>query len=393
MHLDMYMTAVAGIIALGLGLWMNRNVPGLKRMCIPAPVTGGIVASLLTLALYQVWGIEVHFDGTLKDICMMVFFTTIGLQSNLTVIRTGGKPLVLMVCLVAMLIALQNITGIGLASSLGINKLIGLAAGSITMCGGHGTAAGFSGMLSDMGLQGADSIAIAAATFGLLAGSLMGGPLADSIIKRKKLCEPGDDSQAVQEQGKLEIGLSGAGYTRAIFLILVSMGIGSLLNMLLEKTGITFPTYFSSMIVGAVICNVSEMSSRLPRPDNLEIGSISTISLSLFLGMAMVSLRLWELSGIAVPLLGILVAQTLLMALYARFVAFPILGRNYDAALLVSGLCGFGLGATPNAMANMSAVASKHRYSTMPFMVVPIVGAVFVDIINIGLITLFANLI
>lgn len=393
MNLDMYLTAVAGIAALGLGSWMNKNIPGLRRMCIPAPVTGGIVVSLLTLALYQIWGIEVHFDGTLKDICMMVFFTTIGLQSNLTVIRTGGKPLVLMVCLVAVLIGLQNVTGIGLASGLGVNKLIGLAAGSITMCGGHGTAAGFSGMLADMGLQGADSIAIAAATFGLLAGSLMGGPLADGIIRRKKLCADGDDSKTVRDQGNVEIGLSGAGYTRAIFLILVSMGIGSLLNGLLKKTGITFPTYFSSMIVGAVICNVSELSSRLPRPDNLEIGSVSTVSLSLFLGMAMVSLRLWELSGIALPLLGILCVQALLMALYARFIAFPILGRNYDAALLVSGLCGFGLGATPNAMANMSAVASKHRYSTMPFMVVPIVGAVFVDIINIAIITLFANLI
>lgn len=393
MDLDMYMTAVAGIAALALGSWMNRKVPGLKRLCIPAPVTGGIVASLLTLALYQIWGIEVHFDGTIKDICMMVFFTTIGLQSNLSVIKTGGKPLVLMVCLVATLIGLQNLTGIGMASCLGVNRLIGLAAGSITMCGGHGTAAGFSGMLAGMGLQGADSIAIAAATFGLLAGSLMGGPLADGIIRRKRLCEPGDDSLAVKEQGKVEIGLSGEGYTRAIFLILVSMGIGSLLNKLLIRTGITFPTYFSSMIVGAIICNVSELSSCIPRPDNLEIGSISTISLSLFLGMAMVSLRLWELSGIALPLLGILCVQALLMAIYARFIAFPVLGRNYDAALLVSGLCGFGLGATPNAMANMSAVASRHRYSTMPFMVVPIVGAVFVDIINIGLITLFANLI
>lgn len=393
MTLDMYMTAVAGIAALGLGSWMNRKVPGLKRMCIPAPVTGGIVASLLTLCLYQFWGIEVHFDGTIKDICMMVFFTTIGLQSNLTVIKTGGKPLVAMVCLVAVLIGLQNITGIGLSSCLGLNKLIGLAAGSITMCGGHGTAAGFSGMLSDMGLQGADSIAIAAATFGLLAGSLMGGPLADGIIRKKHLCESRDDSETIRSHGREEIGLSGAGFTRATFLILVSMGLGSCLNLLLAKTGLTFPTYFSSMIIAAVICNVTELSDRLPRPDAPEISAISTVSLALFLGMAMVSLRLWELSGIALPLLGILCVQALMMVLFARFVAFPVLGRNYDAALLVSGLCGFGLGATPNAMANMSAVASKHRYSTMPFMVVPIVGAVFVDIINIGLITLFANLI
>lgn len=393
MTLDMYMTAVVGIAALGLGSLMNGKLPGLKRMCLPAPVTGGIVVSLITLALYRFFGVEVRFDGTLKDICMMVFFTTVGLQSNLTVIRTGGKPLVAMVCLVAVLIGLQNVTGIGLASVLGLNKLIGLAAGSITMCGGHGTAAGFSGMLLDMGLQGADSIAIAAATFGLLAGSLMGGPVADGIIRHKCLCSSGDGSRAVQEQGKDKAGLRGEGYTRAAFLILVSIGIGSLLNNLLAKTGITFPTYFPSMIVAAVICNVSELSGRLPRLDNPEIGSISAISLSLFLGMAMVSLRLWELSGIALPLLVILCAQALLMALFARFIAFRIFGRNYDAALLVSGLCGFGLGATPNAMANMAAVASKYRYSAMPFMVVPIVGAVFVDIINIGIITLFANLI
>lgn len=393
MTLDMYMTAVVGIAALGLGHLMNGNLPGLRRMCLPAPVTGGIVVSLITLALYCFFGVEVRFDGTLKDICMMVFFTTVGLQSNLTVIRTGGRPLVMMVCLVAVLIGLQNITGIGLASILGLNKLIGLAAGSITMCGGHGTAAGFSGMLSDMGLQGADSIAIAAATFGLLAGSLMGGPLADGIIRHKCLCSSGDGSRMVQEQGGDEAGLRREGYTRAAFLILVSIGIGSLLNKLLAKTGITFPTYFPSMIVAAVICNVSELSGRLPRLDNPEIGSISAISLSLFLGMAMVSLRLWELSGIALPLLVILCAQALLMAFFARFVAFRVFGRSYDAALLVSGLCGFGLGATPNAMANMAAVTSKYRYSAMPFMVVPIVGAVFVDIINIGIITLFANLI
>lgn len=392
MTLDMYMTAMVGIAALGLGSLMNRSLPGIRRMCIPAPVTGGIVVSLATLALYHFLGVEVRFDGTLKDICMMVFFTTVGLQSNLAVIRTGGKPLVVTVCLVAVLIGLQNVVGIGLASVLGLNRLIGLAGGSITMCGGHGTAAGFSGMLSDMGLQGADSIAIAAATFGLLAGSLMGGPLADGIIRRKKLSAEGGGRQAVLGRNITATNLSGGGYARATFLILVSIGIGSLLNRLLSRTGMTFPTYFPSMIVAAVICNVSELFARFPRLDNPEIGSISTISLSLFLGMAMVSLRLWELSGIALPLLVILCAQVLLIALFARFVAFPVFGRNYDAALLVSGLCGFGLGAVPNAMANMSAVASRYRYSAMPFMVIPIVGAVFVDIINIGIITLFANL-
>ena len=397
MTLDMYTTALAGIAALGLGTWMNRKVPGLRRMCIPAPVTGGIVASLITLGLHSVRGVEIAFDGTLKDFFMMVFFTTIGLQSNLGVIRKGGKPLIAMVCLVAVLIALQNIVGIGAAACLGVSKLVGLAAGSITMCGGHGTAAGFSGLLGDMGLAGADSIAIAAATFGLLAGSLMGGPLADSLIRRRKLCSGSSaGSSASAPEDSAAEGLSAPGYFRAAFLVLISMGIGSLLGRLLAKTGLTFPSYFASMIVGALICNASELWGRrslLPRPDSGEMSSISSISLALFLGMAMVSLRLWELSGIALPLLLILCAQVVLIALFARFVAFPVLGRSYDAALLVSGLCGFGLGATPNAMANMSAVAAKHRYSAMPFMVVPIVGAVFVDIINIAVITLFLNLI
>ena len=392
--MDMYLTAVVGIAALGLGSWMNLRVPGLRRLCIPAPVTGGIVVSLLALVLFEATGVEIKFDGTLKDLCMMVFFTTVGLESNLTVIKTGGKPLILMVLLVAVLICLQNILGVGLAKGLGLNSLIGLAAGSITMCGGHGTAAGFSGMLSDMGLSGADSIAMAAATFGLLAGSLMGGPLADAIVRRRSLCEAASKSKDdADEDATKDEKLSAQGYVRAVFLILVSMGIGSLLNILLKKTGITFPTYFSSMIVAAVICNVSELSPRIPKLDRPEIGSISKISLSLFLGMAMVSLRLWELSGIALPLLLVLLGQAILMIIYARFVAFPVLGRSYDAAMLVAGLCGFGMGATPNAMANMSAVASKYRYSPMPFMVVPIVGAVFVDIINIAVITLFANII
>lgn len=414
-ELDMMQTIAAGILALLLGMYLNRRSKFLRGICIPAPVTGGIIFSLVTLLIYSIWGLEIKFDATLKDICMIVFFTTVGFQSNLTVIKEGGKPLALMVALIAILIACQNIIGIGIAKGLGISPLLGLSAGSITMCGGHGTAAGFSSLLEENGLQAAASITMAAATFGLLGGSLLGGPLAERIIRKKGLDASAPDSsgfdavkdEAIEEAAKEAAareaagttviakseGLTPSGFAKASYEIFIAAGLGTLLNKALALTGISFPTYFGALIVAAILRNVSELVPGCPKTSINEISAIGGVSLSLFLGMAMVTLRLWELSGLALPLVVILCAQILFMFLYGRWVAFPMLGRNYDAAVLVSGICGFGLGATPNAMANMSAVCNKYRYTTMPFVVVPVVGAIFVDIINIGIITLFLNLI
>lgn len=401
----MYMTAGVGVVALLLGLVLTRAVPFLKRFCIPAPVSGGIIISLLILLVHGLLGVEFSFDGTIKDICMMLFFTSVGFQSDLRVLRKGGKPLVVMVVLVAVLITLQNILSVGLAKAMHVDPLVGMAAGSISMSGGHGTSGGFYPVLASMGLEGADSITMAAATFGLVAGSLIGGPLGERLVRRHHLSDEsgaadgfeGVEAMQSTKESRAKHGISEErafrNYTWASCQLIISMALGMGLSRLLSKTGITFPTYFGALIVAAVIRNVFPEQKRRKSPIcKDEITAIGNICLSLFLGMAMATLKLWELSGLMMSLLAILLAQTVLIALYASLVAFPALGKNYDAAVLVSGLCGFGLGATPNAMANMSAVCYKYHYAVQPFIIVPIIGAMFVDIINTGIITLFLNL-
>ncbi|MCQ2146008.1 MAG: sodium/glutamate symporter [Bacteroidales bacterium] len=405
--LDMYQTAGVGVVALILGMFFTRSIPVLKRLCIPAPVSGGILISLTTLLCYSLFGIEFSFDGTLKDICMMVFFTSVGFQSNLKVLKQGGKPLIMMILLVLVLIIVQNLLSVGIASGMGLSPLVGMAAGSIPMCGGHGTAGGFSGLLESMGLQGASSITMAAATFGLVAGSIIGGPLAERLISRHNLCDEASSSEDVMvgieasdasPESKEEVLQSSEDgfrrFTKAVYQILIAMALGTLLSKALALTGITFPTYFGSLMVAALMRNTIESTEKFKDTLCLDrIISLGNICLSLFLGMAMVSLRLWELADLALPLVTILTSQVIFIALFAYFVAYNVLGKNYDSAVLVSGLCGFGLGATPNAMANMSAVCYKYHYAVNPFVIVPIIGAMFVDIINTTVITVFLNLI
>ena len=400
--LDMYMTAGVGVIALLLGMFFTRSIPFLKRMCIPAPVSGGLAVSLLTLSVHWIAGVDFSFDGTIKDICMMLFFTSVGFQSDFRMLKRGGRPLVMMVLLVALLIIVQNLLSVGIARGMGLDPLVGMAAGSIPMCGGHGTAGGFSPVLEQLGLQGAASVTMAAATFGLVAGSLIGGPVAETIIRRRGLAEASADddvvigieaNEASPEKRTERVGTderSFRDYSKAAYQLILAMALGMGLSKLLALTGITFPTYFGSLIVAAVIrnCFGPKHEGRLALG---KIVSLGNICLSLFLGMAMATLKLWELAGLVLPLVVILLAQAAFMALYAGLIAFRVLGRDYDAAVLVSGLCGFGLGATPNAMANMSAVCYKYRYAVNPFIIVPIIGAMFVDLINTGVITVFLN--
>lgn len=397
LHLDMYQTLASGTATLLLGFVLNRKMPFLRRLCIPAPVSGGLVISAIFLILHCLCDFEMDFDWTLKDLCMVIFFTTVGFQSDLSVLKKGGRPLVIMVMLVAVLIVLQNVAGVGIARLLGRSPLLGMSAGSITMCGGHGTAGGFSALLESKGLAGAASITMATATFGLLAGSLIGGPLADFLIRRRGLAK-NDPSvcESSQINGVNDVwndNQSHLGYAKAACVIAIAAGLGTLLNKLLTLAGLTFPIYFGALITAVIIRNASEAVPSCPKVPIKAITSIGIICLSLFLGMAMTSIRLWELADIALPLLVILIAQVILMILFSVLAAFPLLGRTYDAAVLVGGLCGFGLGATPNAMANMSAICTKYHYTTMPFIVIPVIGAMFADIINIGIITLFLNLI
>ena len=417
-NLDMIQTAGIGALALLVGMVLTRKVAFLQKFCVPSPVSGGIIFSLLTLALYGWFHVEVSFDGTLKDVFMLAFFTSVGFQSDLKVIKQGGKLLVIMLSLLVAIIALQNLMPIGITKLMGVNPLIGMASGSISMTGGHGTAGGFARVLEGMGLHGAGTIGMAAATFGLIAGSMIGGPLAERIIRTKLTHEqmlPQDEDIDPAMAGIESDEASPTGrtkrvstneqefqqYAKASYSILLVMGAGTLLSWLLAKTGITFPTYFGALILAAIVRNTIGFISykddgKMVKADKLldmeRIISVGNICLSLFLGMAMISLKLWELQSLALPLIVILVSQVLMMALYAYFVAFPLLGRDYDAAVLCAGMCGFGLGATPNAMANMSAVCYKYRYTVKPFLIVPIIGAMFADLINTGIISIFLNI-
>ncbi len=417
-ELDMIQTAGIGALALIVGMILTRKVAFLQKFCVPSPVSGGIIFSLITLSLYGWFDIAVSFDGTLKDVFMLAFFTSVGFQSDLKVLKQGGKLLVIMLALLVVIITLQNLMPMGITRLMDVDPLIGMAAGSISMTGGHGTAGGFASVLEGLGLHGAGTIGMAAATFGLIAGSMIGGPLAERII-RKKLT-----NEQMQEQDE-EIDPAMAGiesdeaspagrekrvstneqefqqYAKATYCIILVMGAGTLLSWLFAKSGITFPTYFGALILAAIVRNTIgfiryKEDGKWKKADKLldmeRIISVGNICLSMFLGMAMISLKLWELQSLALPLIIILAAQVLMMALFAFFVAFPLLGRNYDAAVLCAGICGFGLGATPNAMANMSAVCYKYRYTVKPFLIVPIIGAMFADMINTGIITIFLNI-
>ena len=418
-ELDMIQTAGIGALALLVGMTLTRKVAFLQKFCVPSPVSGGIIFSLMTLALYGWFHIEVSFDGTLKDVFMVAFFTSVGFQSDLKVIKKGGKPLVIMLALLVVVIALQNLMPMGVTRLMGVDPLIGMAAGSISMTGGHGTAGGFASVLEAMGLHGAGTIGMAAATFGLIAGSMIGGPLAERIIRKKlthEQMQPQDDEIDPAMAGIESDEASPTGrtkrvstneqefqqYAKATYCILLVMGAGTLMSWLLSKTGVTFPTYFGALVLAAIARNTLGFISykedgKWEKAEKLldmeRIISVGNISLSMFLGMAMISLRLWELQSLALPLIVILAFQVLMMALFVYWVAFPLLGRNYDAAVLCAGMCGFGLGATPNAMANMSAVCYKYRYTVKPFLIVPIIGAMFADLINTGMITLFLNII
>lgn len=409
LELDMIQSAGVGALALTVGMILTRKISFLQKFCVPSPVSGGIIFSLITLALYAWCDVEVSFVDTLQNVFMLAFFTSVGFQCDLKVVKQGGKLLAIMLFLLVTNITLQNLLPLGLTRLMGVDPLVGMAAGSVSMTGGHGTVGGFKSVLEGLGLQDAGTIGMAAATFGLVAGSMLGGPLAEKLIRTKLTNEQMQPPQEEIDPAMSGIEIDEASptgrskrvstnelefqqYAKATYCILLVMGGGTLLSWLLAKTGVTFPTYFGALILAALIRNTMSLFKSEKSLDMDRIVSVGNICLSLFLGMALISLKFWQLQALALPLIVILLSQVLMMALFAFFVAFPLLGRDYDAAVLCAGLCGFGLGATPNAMANMSAVCYKYRYSVKPFLIIPIIGAVFTDLINTGLITLFLNL-
>ena len=392
-QIDMYQTLALSVVVLMLGQFLKQKINFLEKFCIPSPVVGGLIFSVLTCILYSTGVVEFTFDDTLREVCMVFFFTSVGFQANLKVLKSGGKALAIFLGLVIALIFMQNLLAVGVSHLIGLDSLVGLCTGSIPMVGGHGTAGAFGPVLEDFNVQGATTICTAAATFGLVAGSLIGGPIGKRLIEKKHLLDTivtEDDSLLIEEEKKHERHSNM--YAAAVFQLILAVGLGTIISELLTKTGLTFPIYVGAMIVAAIVRNVGEYSGKFDIYMG-EINNLGGICLSLFLGIAMITLKLWQLAELALPLMILLGAQLLLIFLYTYFVVFRVMGKDYDAAVLAAGTCGFGMGATPNAMANMQVLCDRYAPSVKAYLLVPLIGSLFADFINSLVITLFINII
>lgn len=391
-QIDMYQTLAVSVLVLILGQFLKKRINFLEKFCIPAPVIGGLLFAVLTCVCYSLGIAEFTFDDTLREVCMVFFFTSVGFQANLKVLKSGGKSLFIFLGLVVVLIVFQNFLALGVSKLLHLDPLVGLCTGSIPMVGGHGTAGAFGPVLEDFDVKGATTICTAAATFGLIAGSLIGGPIGKRLIDRKKLLDTAvaeDDSILVEDEKKHERHTNM--YAAAVFQLIIAVGIGTIISELLTKTGLTFPIYIGAMIAAAVIRNIGEYSGKFDIYMG-EINNLGGICLSLFLGMAMITLKLWQLAELALPLIILLSAQLILMILFTYFVVFNVMGRDYDTAVLSAGTCGFGMGATPNAMANMQAICDRYVPSVKAYLIIPLIGSLFADFLNSLVITFFINI-
>ena len=386
MNIGIYGTLVAASLVLLLGNRLVAWIPVLHTYTIPEPVAGGLVVAIVLLVVRVAGHTEVRFDPALQAPLMLAFFATIGLNANLASLKQGGPLLLRFLGVVIGLLVLQNAVGIGLAYVLGVDPLLGLLGGSITLSGGHGTGAAWSKVFAEHhGLQSATEAAIACATFGLVMGGILGGPVARLLMRRvtkpdaQQTATPLDSSLAFEEP-KAEQATTPAAFIATLALIAISLAVGEVLSNLLAGTAFELPTFVCVLFIGVLLSNGLALVGKPIAAHAVAL--LGNVSLALFLAMALMTLKLWDLAALALPVISILAAQTALMALYAIFVTFRVMGRNYDAVVLAAGHCGFGLGATPTAIANMQAVTSRFGHWHLAFLIVPMVGAFFIDIAN-----------
>lgn len=397
MRLDMIQTIAFTTVVLIIGSFIKSRVSILKKYCIPAPVVGGFSFAIISFLLRQFNMIAITFDTTLQNILMTGFFTTVGFTASMKVLKKGGKDVIKFLIVAVLLVVSQNIVGVLSAITIGVDPLLGVIAGSVSMTGGHGASGAFGPLVEANGLAGGLSIAMACATFGLVVGSIIGGPLAKKLIEKNNLkYDEIEESEELNiETGgsccEVDIKLYDSKLANSVKQIIIAMGLGTIISAMFSTTGITMPAYIGAMIVAAIMRNISDIKGTWETYE-VELSSIGSICLSLFLSMAMCSLKLWELVDLAIPIIILLTIQTLLMALFAYFITFRMMGKDYTAAVLSAGHCGFGMGATPNGIANMESVTSKYGPSQTAFFILPLVGALFIEFFNSGIITTFINL-
>ncbi len=384
-------TVFLAVALFALGSFLINKIGFLKRFCIPAPVVGGLLFAALATILKTTGVLEISLDTSLQSLFMITFFTTIGLGASFKLVRLGGKLLVIYWLACGFLALMQNVIGVSLASLMGIHPLIGMMAGAVSMEGGHGAAAAFGQTLEDLGISSAMTIGAAAATCGLVAGGLIGGPIVKYLVGKYNLTPDEQEAEAVEYENKHEQITSESFFTQ-VLLITFSMAVGTYVGTLFsEATGFVLPGYVGAMFVAVLVRNI--MDKVKPQAINMKsISLIGDVTLGVFLSMALMSIKLWEIADLALPLFIIVFVQVFFIVVFSIFVLFKLLGKNYDAAVMVAGFAGHGLGATPNAMANMSAVVQRFGPSQKAFLVVPIVGAFLIDVFGIPIIITTINL-
>ncbi len=384
------------ILVLFVGMFLNRKIKILGDNYIPPAVTGGLLFAAGTALVYNFADVQVEFDMRMRDLLLLVFFSTVGLSARLRALAAGGKALLLLIVVAGVFLFLQNAVGVSIALASGAHPGYGLMAGSVAFAGGHGTAIAWGQVAEDAGLEGAAGIGLAFATFGLVAGGIVGGPIARRLIERRGITGPvGEDT----DQTAAALAAADAADDRgwlyhvliSILMLTLCVSFGDIVNRVLGEGGLRLPGFLTAMFIGIAITNIADVIKRPLNPAVVE--KFGDVALNVFLAMSMMAIQLWTLSG-AVQIIGIvLILQILLMTMFAIWVVFRVMGSDYDAVVIAAGFAGLGLGATPVAIANMNAVTSHYGPSTKAFLVVPLVGAFFIDILNAGTINFFIRLI
>jgi ESS family glutamate:Na+ symporter len=397
MTLNAYHTLILAIFVLFLGRWVNRKVGWLREYSIPEPVTGGLLCSVALTLLVLATGANIRFDLAARDVLLVVFFTTVGLSANLRLLALGGVMLVVLTAIAVVNLVVQDSIGVGLAALLGYPPAVGLLAGSAALSGGHGTVLAWSPIIAaKFDFPGAPAMGVAAATFGLIAGGLLGGPLGHRLIARHHLSgsDAEDLSVGVRYDQELLPKLDANGVLKTILIIAIAMAVADELAYLLESAGVTLPRFVTALFSGMVLSNtVPRILPRVGWPTgSAPLALIAEVALGLFLAMSLMSLNLAALADVALPLFTILLAQTIVCWMALSWVVFRLLGRTYDAAVVTAGYFGLAMGATPTAIAIMTATTKKYGASPRAFLVVPLVGAFFVDIANAVVLQTFVRM-
>lgn len=396
--MNMVQTTGFAIIVLLIGMLVRKKVRFFTKYCIPAPVIGGLIFSIVTTILRSANILEFDFDTTLQSFFQIMYFCTIGFAASFKMLKVGGSKVVKFLVIASIFALLQDVLAVGLADTVGIEPLLALMTASPALTGGMGTSAAVAPSVEALGYSAATTVAVTAATFGILCGSVMGGPVATRLIERHDLFrkfqtrttkEDSFDLSILEDKKKF---LSSKTICSGMFVILLCMGIGAYVTNGINSVvgnfvdGVSFPAYLGAMLIACIFRNVTDHSTVFGELPKEEMDALGDAARNVFLGIALMSLELWELVNLAIPMLILLLLQVVLAYIFANFICFPLMVRDYDAAMISCGLIGFGMGSTSNAIANMDAVSAKYAYSKTPYFVVPIVGALFIDFINIFII-------